>query len=130
MQLYKSNKLKATGEYGGLVLKATDKFGIFKLKPGEFLLPGAHEEEETFYIVKGKLTVVASEYQEKLIAEKGDILSIPPGQTHTSTNRGEEEVVVFWCLSAATRSGQETSMGEVNSGKIRWSKMDKTKSGA
>lgn len=74
------------------------------------------------------MTFIASEYQEKLIAEKDDILSIPPGQTHTSTNRGEEEGVVFWCLAAASCSGQETSMGEVSSGKTRWSKMDKTKS--
>ncbi len=99
MELYKPNKLKATREYGGLVLNATNKFGIFKLKPGESLLPGAHEEPEIFYIIKGKIMVTAPDDKEELIAEKGDILSISPKQNHVSTNSGEEEAVVFWCLA-------------------------------
>lgn len=101
MKLYKPNKLRATREYGGLVLNATSNFGIFRLKSGESLLPGVHEELEVFYIIKGKLMVTAPEDKEELIGEKGDIVSIPPKQNHVSTNSGEEEAVIFWCLSSA-----------------------------
>ncbi len=99
MKLYKSDKLKTTHKYGGLVLKATSEFGIFKLESGESLLPDTHECPEIFYIIKGELTVIDPKDKEKLIAERGDIVFIPAKQNHTSTNNGKEEVIGFWCMS-------------------------------
>lgn len=99
LKLYQPQDCVATREIGGLVLKATDNFGTFRLLPGEALQPGAHETVEVFYVIKGTLTLVGSKSGETLAAKKGDMVLISPGEIHETLNSGEQEVEVAWFVS-------------------------------
>jgi len=103
MKVLFPGKVEGTADYGGnvkiMVSKSTGSqlnSGIFSLKPGERLVDDIHESDEVFYIVRGTLTV-DSPGLDGINAREGEIVLIPAGQLHISSNKGDSEVEVFWC---------------------------------
>lgn len=67
------------------------------IAPGEQSAPHAHDEDETFYIVKGSgLMTIDAEIQE---VKAGDTVYIPANRNHVLRNTGTDELVfitVWW----------------------------------
>ena len=96
MNLIQLENIVPTNEYGGTVFRIHPNFGVFKLKPGERIRPGAHKHPEIIYIVKGEVTFIATGDGEELTAKKGNIVTIPANQEKAIVNNGGEEVLAFW----------------------------------
>jgi len=61
---------------------------------GEKGAPHAHTGEETIFILKGRAKV--SSAREQHILEAGDLVYVPPNETHTIENSGDEELQFIW----------------------------------
>ncbi|MCC6019257.1 MAG: cupin domain-containing protein [Candidatus Verstraetearchaeota archaeon] len=74
---------------------------------GEKGAPHAHTGEETIFILRGKAKIsgVKGEY----ILEAGDLVYIPPNETHTLENFGDEELQFIWVY---TPPGDEKAIRE------------------
>jgi quercetin dioxygenase-like cupin family protein len=67
----------------------------------------SHTGEETITILKGKAKV--SSAKEQQILEPGDVVYLPPKETHTMENAGGEELQFLWIY---TPPGDEKSIRE------------------
>jgi quercetin dioxygenase-like cupin family protein len=65
----------------------------------------SHTGEETIAILKGKAKV--SSMKEQQILEPGDVVYLPPKETHIMENAGEEELQFLWVY---TPPGDEKSI--------------------
>jgi quercetin dioxygenase-like cupin family protein len=65
----------------------------------------SHTGEETITILKGKAKV--SSAKEQQILEPGDVVYLPPNETHTMENAGREELQFLWIY---TPPGDEKSI--------------------
>lgn len=74
---------------------------------GEKGAPHAHTGEETIFILKGRAKV--SSGREEQILEAGDIVYLPPNETHTLANSGGEDLQFLWVY---TPPGDEKSIRE------------------
>jgi quercetin dioxygenase-like cupin family protein len=72
---------------------------------GEKGAPHAHTGEETIAILKGKARV--SSAKEQQVIESGDVIYLPPSETHTLENAGGEELQFLWVY---TPPGDEKSI--------------------
>ena len=61
---------------------------------GEKGAPHLHTGEETIFILEGKAKI--SNAKEQQILEPGDVVYLPPDETHTMENAGEEELRFLW----------------------------------
>jgi quercetin dioxygenase-like cupin family protein len=61
---------------------------------GEKGAPHSHTGEETIVILKGKAK--ASNMKIQQIIETDDVIYLPPNETHTIENAGEEELHFLW----------------------------------
>ena len=61
---------------------------------GEKGSPHAHTGEETIFILKARAKVSSSREEQTL--EAGDIVYLPPNETHTLANSGEENLQFIW----------------------------------
>jgi quercetin dioxygenase-like cupin family protein len=100
---YSPKKVKGTGQYGGLVKIMISKdsgsqlnSGIFILKQGQSLVRDVHESDEVFYVIKGRLTV-SDEDGNGTEVLKGEMLYIPAGHIHYSSNKDSSDAEIFWC---------------------------------
>ena len=64
--------------------------GITVYPVGEKGAPHSHTGEETIVILEGKAKV--SNAKEQQIIESGDVIYLPPHETHTMENGGEEQL--------------------------------------
>lgn len=74
---------------------------------GEKGSPHAHTGEETIFILKGKAKI--SSAKEQQILESGDLVYLPPNETHTLENAGGEDLQFLWVY---TPPGDERSIRE------------------
>jgi quercetin dioxygenase-like cupin family protein len=65
----------------------------------------SHTGEETITVLKGKAKV--STMKEQQIVEPGDVIYLPPNETHTMENAGKEELQFLWIY---TPPGDEKSI--------------------
>ena len=72
---------------------------------GEKGAPHLHTGEETIFILEGKAQV--SDMKKQEILEPGDVVYLPPGETHTMENAGEQELRFLWVY---TPPGDEKSI--------------------
>jgi quercetin dioxygenase-like cupin family protein len=72
---------------------------------GEKGAPHLHTGEETIFILGGKARV--SDMKTQQILESGDVVYLPPDETHTMENAGEEELRFLWIY---TPPGDEKSI--------------------
>jgi quercetin dioxygenase-like cupin family protein len=79
--------------------------GLTVYPRGEKGASHAHTGEETIAILKGKAKV--STTKEQRIIEPGDVVYLPPSETHTMENAGEEELQFLWIY---TPPGDEKSI--------------------
>jgi quercetin dioxygenase-like cupin family protein len=103
MEVYNPDALEGTHEYGGTVKIIVDgskgsnlASGVFSLEPGEDLVPDIHDSDEVFFILEGTLTLRDQDGEEDHQAKAGEMVLIPKGQVHLSSNQGQETVMVFW----------------------------------
>jgi quercetin dioxygenase-like cupin family protein len=61
---------------------------------GEKGAPHSHTGEETIFILKGKAKV--SDMKKQQIIKPGDVIYLPPNETHILENAGEEELHFLW----------------------------------
>ena len=61
---------------------------------GEKGAPHLHTGEETIFILEGKAKV--SDMKKQQILEPGDVVYLPPDETHTMENAGEGELRFLW----------------------------------
>jgi quercetin dioxygenase-like cupin family protein len=61
---------------------------------GEKGAPHSHAGEETIVILRGKARV--SDMKTQQIIEPDDVVYLPPNETHTIENSGEEELRFLW----------------------------------
>ncbi|MVP01954.1 cupin domain-containing protein [Paenibacillus lutrae] len=76
---------------------------IASVRAGENTAPHAHDEHETFIILKGRgLMTIEDETAE---VSSGDIIYIPPNLQHTIRNSSEEErlefITIYWGIPEA-----------------------------
>jgi putative monooxygenase len=85
---------KTTGNTAGYL-------GTFSLAPGETFLKHYHPySEESFYVVKGEVTIEGDE--NTIIANEGTAVFIPKYEPHRLKNTGSEEtMLVFFCAPLA-----------------------------
>jgi quercetin dioxygenase-like cupin family protein len=81
--------------------------GLTTYPVGEKGAPHAHTGEETIFILKGRARVSSS--GEEQILEAGDIVYLPPNETHTLINSGREDLQFLWVY---TPPGDEKSIRE------------------
>jgi quercetin dioxygenase-like cupin family protein len=72
---------------------------------GEKGAPHAHTGEETIFILKGKAKI--SDMEKQQIIELGDVVYLPPNETHIMENAGKEELHFLWIY---TPPGDEKSI--------------------
>jgi len=70
--------------------------GIAHYPPGEKGKPHAHKSEETILIIKGKAKIASLDKNEEYVLGPLDLVYVPPGETHTMENVGDEELVFVW----------------------------------
>ena len=61
---------------------------------GEKGAPHLHTGEETIFILEGKAKV--SDMKKQQILEPGDVVYLPPDETHAMENAGESELRFLW----------------------------------
>jgi quercetin dioxygenase-like cupin family protein len=79
--------------------------GITVYPVGEKGASHAHTGEETIAILKGKAKVSSMKEQQTL--EPGDVVYLPPNETHAMENAGKEELQFLWVY---TPPGDEKSI--------------------
>jgi mannose-6-phosphate isomerase-like protein (cupin superfamily) len=103
MKVFNMAEIEGTLEYGGIVrqtLKAGQgaemSCGTLVLKPGEVMKDfESHGSDEIFYIAAGELKI-ARKQGEDVFAVQGQVVHLPKGEWHWSSNPGKEETLLFW----------------------------------
>jgi putative monooxygenase len=85
---------KTTGNTAGYL-------GTLTLSPGEAFLKHYHPySEESFYVIKGEITIAGDE--NTIVARAGTAVFIPKYEPHRLQNTGSEETtLVFFCAPLA-----------------------------
>lgn len=82
---------------------STDKieFGTSTLLPGKKGdIDSGHEKgEEIFYVVEGQILCHFPEKEIYKELERGDIITVPPGEPHQLINTSEKRAIVSWSLA-------------------------------
>lgn len=72
---------------------------IMSLKPGEEIGEEVHENDQIFFVVKGKAEIIV-ETESKTITEDQLVL-VPSGKRHNVKNAGSEELKLFTVYAPA-----------------------------
>ena len=106
MEVYDLATIEGTREYGGIVKIAVGEdvpsnlmSGVFSLAPGEALVPDVHDSDEVFYVISGQLTLRDDKGREEHKVRAGQMVRIPKGQIHLSSNEDDEDVHIFWAFA-------------------------------
>ena len=103
MKVFNLTEIEATPEYGGIVRQALKaghgaemSCGTLVLKPGEIMKDfESHGSDEIFFIAAGEL-LIKRKQDEDIIASQGQIVHLPKGEWHWSSNPGKTETLLFW----------------------------------
>ncbi len=102
MKVYNPNEIEGTLEFGGVVKPALSmkeaemSCGTLTLKPGEVMKEfESHGSDEIFFVAAGELKVAAKEGK-GVTAKAGEIVHLPKGEWHLSSNPGSTDTVLFW----------------------------------
>lgn len=103
MKVLRPYETEGTTQYGGVVRPALGADGIVELSCGTLTLkPGEsmkeiekHNSDEIFYIAAGELSVVGKDGI-AMRAKSGEIVYLPKGEWHLSSNPGLVQTVLFW----------------------------------
>ena len=103
MKVFNPIEIEGTLEYGGVVKPALSvdngaemSCGTLTLRPGEVMKDfESHGSDEIFFIASGELKVAAKE-GEGVSAKAGQIVHLPKGEWHLSSNPGNTDTVLFW----------------------------------
>ena len=102
MKIFKPSEVEGTREYTGIVKFIVNdspdySIGQFILNKGDSLGPESHENDETFYVISGTITVdeVGKDISHKVNA--GEIIVLSAGEEHkVYTTSEEHEAFVLW----------------------------------
>jgi len=103
MKVIKPSEAEQLTQYGGVVRPALAvgdgaemSCGTLTLKPGESMKEiEKHQSDEIFFISSGELKI-AGEDKSSILAKAGEIVHLPKGEWHLSSNPGNVETVLFW----------------------------------
>jgi len=102
MKVLKPSEMEGTPQYGGIVrpvlsVDVTEmSCGTLTLQPGEAMKEiEKHNSDEIFFIASGELKV-AGQDGEGIHAKAGEIVYLPKGEWHLSSNPGSTQTVLFW----------------------------------
>lgn len=104
MKVFRPEETEGTTDFGGVVRPvlaagrggAELSCGTLTLKPGEVMKDFEnHKSDEIFLIMAGEIKVEAKE-GEGVFAKAGQIVYLPKGEWHLSSNPGSSETVLFW----------------------------------
>lgn len=103
MKVLKPSQTEGTTQYGGVVrpaLSAADgvelSCGTLTLQPNESMKEiEKHGSDEIFFIASGELKVAGSDGA-SIRAKAGEIVYLPKGEWHLSSNPGSTQTVLFW----------------------------------
>ena len=103
MKVLKPSETEGTTLYGGIVRPALVvgggvemSCGTLTLQPGESMKEiEKHGSDEIFYIASGELKI-AGQDGKSIHAQAGEIVHLPMGEWHLSSNPGSTQTVLFW----------------------------------
>ena len=103
MKVYQPANTEGTTQYGGIVRTlfgvgdgAEMSCGTLTLRPGEAMKEiEKHNSDEIFFIASGELKV-AGQDGKFVSAKAGEIVYLPMGEWHLSSNTGTTDTVLFW----------------------------------
>ncbi|MEN6634550.1 MAG: cupin domain-containing protein [Clostridiaceae bacterium] len=103
MKVYRPSESEGTIQYGGVVRQALCagssaqlSCGTLTLQPGESMKEiEKHQSDEIFFIASGELKI-AGEDKSSILAKAGEIVHLPMGEWHLSSNPGSTPTVLFW----------------------------------
>ena len=103
MKVYRPSELEGTTQYGGVVRPALCagngaelSCGTLTLQPGESMKEiEKHQSDEIFFLASGELKI-AGEDGSSIRAKAGEIVHLPAGEWHLSSNPGSTQTVLFW----------------------------------
>ncbi|WP_028558777.1 cupin domain-containing protein [Paenibacillus pinihumi] len=83
------------------------------IAPGEQSAPHTHDEDETFYVVKGNGVMVIDDEEQDVQA--GDTIYIPANHSHVLRNTGSEELVfitIWWDVTSKEDNNEKNGVGK------------------
>ena len=103
MKVIKPVEAEQLTQFGGVVRPALAvgngvemSCGTLTLQPGESMKEiEKHQSDEIFFISSGELKI-AGEDTSSILAKAGEIVYLPMGEWHLSSNPGNVETVLFW----------------------------------
>jgi mannose-6-phosphate isomerase-like protein (cupin superfamily) len=103
MKVIKPSEAEQLTQFGGIVRPALAvgngvemSCGTLTLQPGEQMKEiEKHGSDEIFFIASGELKV-AGQDGASIFAKAGEIVSLPAGEWHLSSNPGKVQTVLFW----------------------------------
>ncbi len=103
MKVIKPTEAEQLTQFGGVVRPALAvgkgvemSCGTLTLQPGESMKEiEKHQSDEIFFISSGELKI-AGEDKSSILAKAGEIVYLPMGEWHLSSNPGNVETVLFW----------------------------------
>lgn len=103
MQVYQPALSEGTTQYGGVVRAAFAagdgvemSCGTLTLKPGEAMKEiEKHNSDEIFFIASGMLQIAGADGK-NITAKAGEIVHLPVGEWHLSSNPGTTDTILFW----------------------------------
>lgn len=103
MKVYQPAEMEGTTQYGGVVRMALGigedaelSCGTLTLKPGEAMKEiEKHNSDEIFFVASGQLQIAGQDGM-RVSASAGEIVHLPMGEWHLSSNPGTTDTVLFW----------------------------------
>lgn len=103
MKVFKPSESEEILQYGGVVRLAFGvgdgaqvSCGTLTLQPGESMKEiEKHNSDEIFYIASGELKIAGQEGA-SIFAKAGEVVHLPMGEWHLSSNPGAIKTVLFW----------------------------------
>ncbi len=103
MKVIKPSEAEQITQFGGIVRPALAigesvqlSCGTLTLQPGEQMKEiEKHNSDEIFFVASGELKV-AGEDGASIYAKAGEIVYLPMGEWHLSSNPGGVQTVLFW----------------------------------
>ena len=106
MDIFQVSEMTGTTEFGGTVKIAVSaetpsnlSSGVFILQPGQALIPDIHNSDEIFYVASGTLTLRDGDRTEEHQVRAGNMVRIPKGIVHLSSNESSDDVVIVWTFA-------------------------------
>jgi mannose-6-phosphate isomerase-like protein (cupin superfamily) len=103
MKVFSMAEVEGTLEYGGIVRQALKagqgaemSCGTLVLKPGEVMKDfESHGSDEIFFIAAGELKIARKQGEDVFVGQ-GQIVHLPKGEWHWSSNPGKTDTLLFW----------------------------------